>query len=529
MYLKLATGFNSMADFRRVNRNMRDKPFTLTAPIGGLNGREGQANMPAEDAYQLDNFFPGTTTVDVRKGTTIFATAPASAAVNSLEVFRGAVSEKLLCAVNGAVYDISGGAFGAALVSGLTSTVLTSCMFSNAGSQYLICLTGADQPFAYDGAAYTALTITGLTGSQNNLHCVFAFKERIYLAQKDQLGFYYLAVGAIQGAASYFDLSQIADRGGYLAGISSFSQDAGNGPQDFIVFMTSQGEYIVYSGYDPSTVANWSLVGRYYAGAPIGRKGWFKFADDLYVMTTEGILPFKVIMSRGNIDENEKALTAKLGSFYTDLTEYSTQHGWSAVVYPRSNMLVVNVPDSTVSTTKQFVLNTVNYKWCRFTGLNGLSFAVYNNRLYFGNSVGQVFLADEGYSDNGSPIVCTCRQAYNYFDNGYGMGDRNKLFQFATIVIGTDGAPTVNFGMNTNFEEVTYEEITDYGDPAYWDYAVWDDSYWGDGVITRSLTAPIGMFGYVASVYLQVTVDNEYFKWYATRIAAEAAEGLSII
>ncbi len=106
-------------------------------------------------------------------------------------------------------------------------------MFSNAGDQFLIGVSGLDVPFSFDGTTVTNLTMTGMTGSAANLSYVFSFKGRLYYAQKDQLGFYYLGVGDIQGALNYFDLSQIAKLGGYLVAIASFSTDAGNGPQDY--------------------------------------------------------------------------------------------------------------------------------------------------------------------------------------------------------------------------------------------------------------------------------------------------------
>jgi hypothetical protein len=130
-------------------------------------------------------------------------------AVESVEVYTGGAGSKMLAFSNGGIYDVTlGGAVGAALVSGKTCNKAITAMFSNAGSQFLLLCTGSDQPLSYDGASLAGLVITGVTGSPNTCHCLMAFKGRVFFAQASQLGFYYLVVGAIQGAASYFDLWQ---------------------------------------------------------------------------------------------------------------------------------------------------------------------------------------------------------------------------------------------------------------------------------------------------------------------------------
>jgi hypothetical protein len=514
----------------RVNRGQRSKSKTLPAPVGGLNGREGLANMDIKDAYVLDNWFPNSTTVDTRAGCTEYATG-AGGAVESLEVYAGGAATKMLAFANGSVFNVSvAGAVGAAVQSGRTSNKITSCMFSNAGSQFLLGVSGADAPFSYDGTTFANLVITGLTGSQNTLHNIFAFKGRVYLVQQDQLGFYYLAVGAIQGAASYFDLTQIARKGGHLVGIASFSQDSGVGPQDYIVFMTSEGEYIVYSGTDPSSAATWVLVGRYYSSAPIGRKGWFNFRSDLYIISDEGVVAFAQIRSNGETSSEIEYLSSKLGVNYSDLTQYSATHGWGAGVYPRSKMLIVNVPMTSATSGEycQFVMNTDTGMWCRFTNWNGLSWAVYNKRLYYGAYDGRVMLADEGFLDDGDPIRYDGRQAYDYFDDGYGGGAADKHFHFATFVVQTDGEPPISAELNVNFEDDQPEYVGNLtGDlGALWDVSDWDVTDWAGGGVTRNFTVPFGKIGYAASIWIRAYAQGTHIKWFATRVVYEKLKGL---
>ena len=517
----------------KVNRARKAVPFTIGAPIGGLNGRDGLADMPATDAFVMDNWFPASTTVDSRGGCLDFVTG-ISQPVESLEVYAGGATSKMLAFAGGSIYDVSiAGSVGAALATGYASSKVSTCMFSNAGAQFLICMTGADTPFSYDGATVSPLTITGLTGSDITLQNCFSFKGRLYLVQQNQLGFYYLGVGAIQGAASYFDLSQVCRRGGRLLGIASFSADSGSGPADYIVFMTSEGEYVVYTGTDPANAATWSLAGRYYSAAPIGRKGWFNFRSDLYIICKEGVIAFSEIRDNGELGKTKEYLTSKLGPLIGNYAVNESTWGWQGVGYARSSQLVINVPTASTETDNyvQFVMNTDTDAWCRFTGWNALTFTVFNGRLYYGTYAGAVVLADEGHTDNDSEIVCDCRQAYNYFDDGKGMGSADKHFHFATFVIQAGGSPSIASALNVNFIDAAPVLVTApvAAIGALWDVTDWDTSLWGDAGVTQNLTVPYGELGYTASIWLRASTLGSSLKWFATRLVMEKTAGLVLI
>jgi len=412
------------------------------------------------------------------------------------------------------------------------SNIVSTVAFSNAGSQFMLGVTGADAPFSYDGTTFNTLTITGLTGSQNTLHGIFAFKGRVYLTQKDQLGFYYLAVGAIQGAASYFDLAQVSKKGGYLLGAASFSMDSGTGPQDYIVFMTSEGEYIVYAGTDPSNAATWGLVGRYYSSAPIGRKGWFNFRSDLYIIGEEGITSLSQIRTNGASGQELDFLSTKLGNYLSDLNPYQNVHGWCAVAYPKGNMLIVNVPGSasTAGEYYQFAMNTDTNAWARFRDQKALCWTVHAKKAYYGTTDGRVVQADTGTDDDGAAIKCNCRQAYNYFDDGKGMGASDKHFHFATFIVQADGTPPLSAELNVNFEggQPQYVGELAAGSGTEWDVANWDTFDWGESSATRNFTVPFGKVGYVGSIWLRALTKTN-IKWYATRFIAERVQGIVLL
>lgn len=506
------------------------KPIVVPAPIGGLNGRDSLASMPPLDAYLLDNWVPGTATVDSRNGYTPHYTG-VGAAVQGLEVYAGGASPKMLAFGGGNIYNASAaGLAGAPLQTGRVSNNVQTAMFSNAGNQFLIAVSGLDLPFSYDGTTVTNLTMTGMTGSAANLSNVFAFKGRLYFCQKNMLGVYYLPPGQIQGALSYWDLTQVALRGGYLMAMASFSTDAGNGPNDYAVFITSEGEYLVYGGYDPDAApANWGLVSRYYSAPPIGRSCAYNYNSDLVIITVEGVIPFSAIRKDGGATDDD-SLTSKLGTQLSDFNVNDSVPGWQAILYSRSHWLLLNVPASSsiAGSYYQFIMNTKTKAWTRFTNLNGICWAVFNGRLYFGTYSGKVCLADEGQLDDGLPIKVDSKQAYNAFDNGYGSGFLNKQFHFAILVVGSDGAPPLSARLNTDYKENQPEYVgsPSAGTEASWDAADWDLTAWAADLNTQTFTVPLGEYGQAGSLWLRGLLTGTRLKWYATKYLLTVAKGL---
>lgn len=488
---------------------------TIPSPVGGLNGRDSLAAMSPIDAVTMDNLVPGTSRCETRNGSVVVQNI--GTAIESLFSYKGGATQKLLCGTGGKIYDAIVG--GAALQSGRTGNDIVATMFSNAGSQFLIGVSGADVPFSYNGVAIANLVMTGVTGAgPTSLNSVFTFKGRLYWLQTGMPGFYYLAVGAVQGAMSYFDLAQVAARGGSVTNIGSYSLDGESGatPQDFIVFATSEGEYIVYAGFDPSAAANWTLVGRYYAAPPIGRRAMLNYGSDLYIITSSGLLPMSAIRAPGRQEASDKALTVKLGDVLrASAVAYPSALGWCAVEYPRAGWLVLNVPSgATVNDARiQYVMNTTTNAWCRFTGWNALCFAVHAGKLYYGLNNGNVVEANNGVDDNGpdgTPITVQVRQSWNNFDDDHGLGSANKQFHFATLLIGTINAPILSASMSVDFGEIA---------PAYIGVLQGDAN-------TKKYTLPFSSYGEYGSLALTIVLTGSSFKWYSTKFLVTRASGL---
>lgn len=526
-----------MIPLNAVNTRQSTIPFNVPAPVGGLNGRDPLANMAASDAYLMDNAYPEAAKVVGRKGYTMHADTSLGAPVQTMDVYRGAAGEVMLAWAGDKVFNVSAPT-PVQLASGLTTAVALNTMFSNAAdnAQWLISVNGIDTPKGFNGTAISNLSMTGIP-DPTRLNYVRSFKSRLLFAARDKLGFYYLPVGQIQGALSYFDLGQVARNGGYLQSIATYSE-GGDTPNDYVVFITSTGECIVYSGTDPSSSSAWSLVGRYFASQPIGPNCHLSYNGDLILITMEGAIPFSQIRRAGDangggVAENEfSAITSKLGRYLSDFNVNSNVPGWQGVLYPRGGMLVLNVPatSSISGDYYQYVMNTTTKAWCRFTNLNGLCFTVFNKRLYFGDYGGNIMLGDEGRTDNGESIRMDVKQAYNYFGDERGAGPLQKHFQWASLIVACDGTPPLSGKFNTDFNEnqPEYVNVLDPSDGADWDVGTWDLAEWAAGLTTQRFVITINRGGFAGSLWLRASLTGLTFEWFATQYTMQKTQGLLI-
>lgn len=512
-----------------VNTQQTAEPYTIPAPVGGLNRRDSLSAMAETDAYVMDNMFPGTTSCLLRGGCSNHQTNIGTI-VQSLEVFGGDVSDVLLAVGDGKIQNVTAVDVHTDLKTGLLSSDTVSTMFSTVAdnAQFLILATGADDPMSFDGAAITDLVITGVAGGANSLHFVCSYKSRLYWAAEGQLGFYYLAPGAIQGAAEYFDLGQIAKGGGYVQAIATYSEDAGNGPDDYIVFITNRGEYIMYTGDDPGDAASWSLVGRYKYAEPIGRKCVQDYAGDLIVLTLQGAVQFSQIRKLADTRFELSAMTSKLGDALLDMNIYDTVPGWSMALYPKGGWFMVTAPGSSSYSGRyyHFVMNTTTQAWTRFYAddWDGIAWAVANKKLYFGRYDGSIRVADSGQSDMGNDIRFSVRQAYNYFRT-----PQFKHFKWAQFLVKSEAPVNLVSNLSVDYKEEQPDTVPSpfpEGVGSIWDLAFWDLGEWGSGAYTQNWITPYGKFGVVGSHWLEGTLKGASLEWFSTQHVFEKATGL---
>jgi hypothetical protein len=512
----------------QVNTNQQSKSQTIASPIGGLNGRDALANMPETDAYQMDNIIPGTTTCRMREGCSIHI-GDVGSPVESLEVFASSTIQKVLAFAVPNIKDVTVQDVANTLKSDLAGAQVVSTMFATVADshQWLIITTGADVPMSFDGTAIANLAITGLNEPDVGINYVCNYMGRLFFGMEDTLGFYYLPPGQIQGAAEWFDLGQASKLGGRLQAIATFSQDAGDGPDDYIIFITNRGEYFLFRGMDPGDYNSWEIVGRYRGAEPIGRKCILDYAGDTLILTTEGVMQFSAIQKTSDTRYEATALSSKTGDILLKNNEFRGQWGWSMHLHPTGGLMIVNVPVSNniAGDHHQFVMNTTTQAWCRFLSKewNPLCWCQSEKVMYFGRHDGSVRKMG-GLFDNLKPIEFNVKQAYNYFKT-----PKHKLFHWAMFQVRSEAPVVLASRLSVDFMEIvptTEPNPINEGAGAEWDLSFWDDAIWASGPFTQRWIAAYGNYGVVASHWLQGSIQGASFEWYSTEHVYEEATGL---
>jgi len=367
------------------------------------------------------------------------------------------------------------------------------------------------------GTYSVALYITGVD-SKNLVH-VNLFKHRLYYTEKNSMKVWYLPTDSIGGAALALDFGGIARLGGYIQAMGTWTIDAGQGADDYAVFVTNNGEVIVYNGTDPSDPTQWALKGVWQLGQTFNRRCFLKWAGDLLLLTQDGLVPLASALQSSRLDPRVNITDKIYYAISQAASLYSTSFGWQIMYFASNNMLLLNVPTDTG--TQQYVMHTISKAWAQFTGINATCFEIHNELLYFGGNgfVGNYW---SGYSDNGSNINASVQQAYSYFD----APGQLKRYTLVRPIIQTDnGFPSILCGINVDFDyqnqlgQIAFNPAsTDLGT---WDNAYWDVNTWGGNLSINRIWQGVTGLGFSAGINMSVASQGIDVHWVSTDYVME--------
>jgi hypothetical protein len=364
-------------------------------------------------------------------------------------------------------------------------------------------------------------TVLGVTGADSSTFInVNLFKNRLYFTQKDTLTCWYLDVNAISGPASPLYFGGIARNSGYLQAMGTWTLDAGQGADDYAVFVTSMGEAIVYNGTDPDVAETWVLKGVWQLGQTFSRRCFFKWAGDLLLLTQDGLVPLAASLQSSRLDPRVN-LTDKI---YYAVSQAATQFydlfGWQINYYASENMLILSIP--TTLGMEQYVMHTITKAWGRFTGIEAYCWEVSGDAdMHFGGD-GYVGKFYDTFADDGNNINATAQQAYSYFDS---PGQLKRWTLIRPIIQTSNGLPAVLCGIRTDFDtsplvnQIAFNPNTQ--SVGVWDVGIWDDSTWYGGLITTKIWQGVTGIGFSGSVNMNVASNGIEFHWASTDYVME--------
>lgn len=490
--------------------------FTLPAPTGGWNARDGLANMPSLDAVEMINLFPEVSGVEIRGGDTLFA-ENMSGEVEFLFEYESFTTNDLLAASGTNFYNITSGT-PVVIGSSLTNAQWQGANYNARG----FFVNGADAPKDWNGTTLASTSWTGSGLTITDLINVNPIRDRLWFVEKGTANAWYGGIGSITGGLTKFNIGEIA-RSGSLMRMASWSRDAGAGMDDFTVFIMDTGECLIYSG-DPAS--SFALIGRYKSPRPIGRRCTINWGGELIIITRSGYLGLTGIMT-GKIRPDDAVSEKIRDAVVAAVGVGGNLDGWDAIFSPDGRKLIFNVPVTTAATYHQHVLNTITGSWGKWEDRNVRSMGTLNNELYGGFDT-KVFKLEDGLEDTSAGfdhVKGTCKQASNSLvAPERPLDGRIKQVAFIRPFIRVGGAVSLSITVQADFKDLfisssnlrTLTPLSESWENFSENWEDWDLPWGsGSGIVNNNMAT--SAIGETFSIVLEGDIDEE-FTWYSTDV-----------
>jgi hypothetical protein len=523
---------------------------SIDAPIGGWNAYDSLDNMPPDCAVILENLIPRAGTVETRLGTLTYGDTETGLPVETVASLDADIGSLLVVASAGGVWSMSDAPV--TVRAGATDLIKAAGTFANSRWQtrnfrkldeegVLIMCNGEDPVQIFEepygpinlvpaGFAYVDANDETIPGPDTPFIGVEKFKGRCYYWADNDDAFWYTAAGSYKGNVQKFNLGAIAKLGGKITLITTWTQqDSGDGKDDFIVFVMSTGEIIVYQGDDPESEGFFEQVGRYVTAEPLSIRGVDQYGSDTILMTKDGYIALSTIVQEGRVSD-VPAFSLLISSAITDKTRFNADYfGWEGTLFAKQSLMLFNVPNlPDGSQCEQHVMNTVTRKWCRFVDINVSCSTVHKDRLFGGAFDGTVLAMLEGTSDLGGAINFIALPAFNYF----GVPGNNKFISACQVITTHSNPELIELTGFSNFNfqvpppitvPILKESAVWSVDPAEPPQAVgsfWDEDYWA--IVASPFTTKgwqnVSAYGYAVSVMVRFSKLNDSVIWRSTGI-----------
>lgn len=487
----------------------------VPAPTDGWDAISPLASMDPKRAPILNNWIPRPGWVELRSGYFPWMTSPSlTAPVETLMVRRGA-TEKMFAAIGANIYDVSTANVATSVVSGLTSARWQYVNFTPAlGTTVIQLCNGSDTLRQYNGTTWSVPAITGLPGGLTTtaIRNIHAQKRRLWYVLGNGSGggstvAAFMPTDAITGAISgTIDLGALWTKGGHLVTITNWTIDGGNGPQDYVVFISSRGQVSIYSGIDPTDATSWALAGTFNLSPPISLRCATQIGSDVGLITQQGVIPLSQSLPFDAGAERSVAITARIQNAMAEAAIMGIDmFGWQLISFPPQQLAILNVPQAENQTQVQYVMNVLTGAWCQFTGWNANCFEIFNNELYFGGNEGDVNHCFTGSSDYGVPILADMQCAYNYFD----APGRNKRLTMVQPFITSGQSINTSISVDADFRiQSQVAEVQILAGGSLWDIAIWDTDTWFGNLVQTTDWISVNAIGHAMAIHLSMNVTG---------------------
>ena len=521
------------------------QPFSMPSSSGGINSLDNLMLMAPADCLVCHNLMPAEYGMQLRRGYTEWANNTSTDPgviinpVNTLIGFAGqqdnASAKKLWAVTEEGLWNVTnsgttapvqdvvftpppgipGGGFGTYIevTNDANRRFLQYADEANGLWQY------SEQFGTWESPATLAATITGLDPA--DVAFVTNWKNRIWYVLRNSGDAYYLAPGAIAGAASKFVFGAKFQHGGELKALYSWTVDGGIGVDDLLIAVSRGGDVLVYKGSDPGSVDNFALVGSWYVGElPESRRIGLAVGGELYLLSTGGIINCRDLLKGVETTEaaNTYSPTAKISRYLRPvMTQFKSSRVWNMAIYPADGFLQIIAPYSFDNAQTQYCQNLLTKAWGLWDGVPVNCAVSWNGKYLIGAPDGRVWDYD-GVLDGtelpgegalvGGPVQFDVLTSFQPIAEGYALNCTVGMLRAVGVTQGE-----LNLKLEAVYDyQFPYSTVpppivpTLFG--ALWDVALWDDAEWPGGNTSRSVTQGASGIGRVVAISMSGSASS---------------------
>lgn len=508
--------------------------FTVGAPVGGLNFRDPINALPATDAIVADDVIMRPFGCELRPGWQTLAINLESSTepIRTLMPYVGRTlaQSALFAVVGNQIVSVQGAAVPTLTVASASADgVWQYVNFQNAAGTFLIAVNDGGGYWTYDpSGGWVERTPSGSWPSGKRIVSVTAWKNRLWFVFADDPRGHYLPLASITGAAAAFDFGPQLRNGGTLAGIANWTLDAGAGIDDYQVIFGSEGDVLVYEGYDPASVTTYQLKGAWYIGrVPVGNRFWTKYQGDILALSEMGIVPISQLVN-GQLAESGSSnpISYKVAPvLLPQLARTITSQGWALHTIAFLDVLLVQTPPDYEGYV-QWAMNLTTNAWSRFTGVPMTCGCMWLSDFYFGGPNGAYVRGFKaGLNGSVTSLSDTSALVGDVQTSFQSAADGVNLMRFiqARPTFVAPSPPGVLVKMNPDYSTTPFVNLPPAAatTASLWDSATWDNGSWSGTSTTYSRWMGLSGTGRYGSLRVRMTGLPET-AWSSAQVTIES-------
>ena len=460
--------------------------ITLPAPTRGLVLNENESFIQPGAALVLDNWKPTMKGLALRGGCSRWSVLPETTPVVSMFQFISGNNQKMFAGNATKLYDVTATAPVLVKSGQASGNYVASQMANQGGDHMLVANDAGDYLLHYDGTTWTTYNASQITtnpsvtpppscATGHNLTYVWKYRGRYYFIEGGTMNAWYLPLNAVQGQLNLIPLAGAATKGGKLLCGFTWSIDAGDGIDDKCVFMTDQGELLIFTGSDPSVSTNWRQEGRYATSVPLGMNCWTPIGGDVLIATVDGIIPISASITKDTSQLELAAITRAIKPMWRDEVNAKRALPWTMCKWDEYGGLFVTWPGGIAGSQRCGVVNIATGAWARFVGWDAMCFGRMRADMFFGTQGGVIMQADRtGYDDN-APYTAVMVGGWEMFSSQSATMVWRQARASFTARAGEPFQPQLS--ATTDYVIVIPPAPSAAPDPGVLD--VWDQGLWG--------------------------------------------------